>query len=122
MLLTAANANDGVGENGGEPEFSGTIDNLRGILSIDECFRNNKARTQGADSRLQGGGHSRTIPFAEMVGNRDAASQQHVPVNQNSGEATRCRIPWFLLFILATLTGFSKSFDVHIHRKGVRTP
>jgi hypothetical protein len=52
MLLAATNADDRIGENRGESEFPGPIDDFHGILSIDECLRDNESRAQRADSRL----------------------------------------------------------------------
>jgi hypothetical protein len=65
VLLTTANTNDSCGEDRREAELLGAIDDLGRLLSIDECFRNNESWTQGADSRLQGTGHSKDIPFAK---------------------------------------------------------
>ena len=80
MLLAAAHANNGVGENGGVSEFVGTIDDLVGTLSIDECFRDEEARTEGAGSSFRGDGHSRNIPFIKQYGGTgNTASQQDTP-------------------------------------------
>lgn len=52
MLLAATNADNGCGEHWRESELLGTIDNLVWLLSIDECFRNDKTGAHGADSRF----------------------------------------------------------------------
>ena len=52
MLLAATHADDRIGEDWGKPKPFGPIDDLHGILSIDERFRDNEARPQGTHSRL----------------------------------------------------------------------
>ncbi len=63
VLLAAADADYGLGEIGGEAEPAGAADNLRRSLTIDKRFRDDEARTQRADSRVRGHGHSGYDPF-----------------------------------------------------------
>jgi hypothetical protein len=46
MVLAAADAHDGVGEDGRKSKLAGSIDNLPGVLAIDERFRDDEAWAQ----------------------------------------------------------------------------
>jgi hypothetical protein len=81
MLLTAANTDNRIGEDPGEPKLPGSIENLHRIVSIDKCFRDDEARTQLAHSRLGRYSHAKSIPFTDPCGRtRIAASQRPSPV------------------------------------------
>jgi hypothetical protein len=45
-MLAAADAHDGIGEHGGKSEFAGPVDDLPGVLAIDQRLGDDKAWAQ----------------------------------------------------------------------------
>ena len=81
MVLAAADAHDGVGEDGGKSELAGPVDNLPGILAIDECFGNDETWAQVRVSGLGGSCHIYAHSFLGTVcSTGNAVSLQRSPV------------------------------------------
>jgi hypothetical protein len=95
MVLAAADAHDGVGEDGRESKFAGSIDNLPGVLAIDERFRDDEAWAQVTVSGLGRSCHVYAHSFPGTVfSTGNAVSLQRSPVTSSEGIVTRTtRIP-----------------------------
>jgi hypothetical protein len=81
VVLAAAGTNHGICEEGGESEFTGSIDDLGGSLPIYERFCNDERGAQSAHRGFGRNSHEQHIPFVKVFGLRNP---EYPPATNNS--------------------------------------